>query len=168
MILFLLFIGWTGMIFYFSSQPPERSYSQSGMTVKMLRTVNDLFDITDTHLYGKLEHVLKNTWPFSKYQSTNAVVRKSAHFGMYFLLGMLSAAFGYLYAKKMLIGFLLGVSLPVVIAVLDEFNQEFVGRTSSLNDVIIDGTGALTGTLIIIFLTGVVKIIRSVNRKLRK
>lgn len=158
LLLFIIFILWTGVIFYFSSQPSNVSNTQSKMTVKIITAVNDVFDISDTKIYTKLEGKIKDIWLFDKYQSPNSVVRKSAHFGIYFLLGMISCGFGYIYSKKILMGFLQGFSLPVVIAVLDEFNQKFVGRTSSLNDVIIDGAGAITGTLIIVFLIWVTKI----------
>ena len=167
-LLFFLFILWTSVIFYFSSQPSGVSNSQSRMAVKIISTVNDTFDITDTKLYTKLESTVKDIWLFNRYKTPNAVVRKSAHFGIYFLLGIISSVFGYIYSKKILMGFLLGTSLPVVIAVLDEFNQGFVGRTSSLNDVIIDGAGALTGTLTIIFLIFIVKIINLVRHYLLK
>lgn len=161
LLLFLLFVLWTGVIFYFSSQPGNVSNSQSKMAVKIISGINDIFDITDTKLYGKLEKIAKDIWFFNKYKSPNAVARKSAHFRIYLLLGMIASSFGYIYSKKVPIGFLLGISLPVVIAVLDEFNQEFVGRTSSLNDVIIDGAGALTGTIVIVFLIIAGKILRA-------
>ncbi|MGI6712899.1 MAG: VanZ family protein [Bacillota bacterium] len=159
-----LFLLWIVMIFYFSSQPPSVSNSQSGLVVKIIRTVNNIFDITDTKLFIKIESLLKDIWPFNKYKTPNAVVRKSAHFGIYFLLGMISSSFGYIYSKKTLIGILLGISLPVMIAVLDEFNQGFVGRTSSLNDVIIDGAGALTGTFVIMFSILIIRIIKLLRR----
>jgi VanZ family protein len=152
LLLFFLLVIWIRVIFYFSSQPPSVSNNQSGTAVKIIRVINDTFDITDTELYGKIENKVKNISFFKRYKTPNAMVRKSAHFGIYFLLGIISGAFGYFYAKKVLIGFLLGISLPVTIAVLDEFNQGFVDRGASLNDVIIDGAGAFTGTLVIISL----------------
>jgi len=158
-----LFILWTGIIFYFSSQPPGVSDSQSRMAVKIINKVNDIFDITDTKLYTKAADWVKDIWLFKKYKTPNAVARKSAHYGIYFILGIITSTFGYIYSRKMLMGFLLGVNLPVTIAVLDEFNQEFVGRTSSLSDVIIDGAGALTGTIVIIFLILISKIINMVK-----
>lgn len=159
-LVFIIFILWTGIIFYFSSQSPGVSNSQSKMAVRIINKVNDIFDITDTKLYTKAENMVKDIWLFNRYKTPNAVVRKSAHFGIYLILGIITSGFGYIYSKKMLMGFLLGTSLPVVIAVLDEFNQGFVGRTSSLNDVIIDGVGALTGTLAIVFLILIGKIIK--------
>ena len=157
-LIFFVFALWTIMIFYLSSQPPDVSHSQSGMAVRLLRKVNDVFDITDTVLYKRLEGLVKDTLLMGRYKTSNAVLRKSAHFGVYFILGILCSSFGYIYSRKVLMGFLLGISLPVTIAVLDEFNQGFVGRTSSLSDVIIDGAGAFTGTIAVICIIIVLKI----------
>lgn len=156
-ILFVVFALWTIVIFYFSSQPPSVSHSQSGMVVRIIRKTDDIFDITDTKLYHKVSNVIKDLWFMGRYKTTNTVVRKSAHFGIYFILGILCSSFGYVYSKKILLGFLLGISLPVTIAVLDEFNQGFVGRMASLNDVIIDGAGAFTGAVLVIVIILIIR-----------
>ncbi|AOT70050.1 VanZ family protein [Geosporobacter ferrireducens] len=167
-IFFLVFILWTVMIFYFSSQPPNISHSQSSMAVRILRKANEIFDITDSRIYQKGESLIKDVLLMGRYKTSNAVVRKSAHFGIYFVLGILCSSFGYIYSGKIFIGFLLGASLPVAIAVLDEFNQGFVGRISSLNDVIIDGVGAFIGTVIVICIIMIVKGISAVKAKSSK
>lgn len=164
-ILLSIFVLWIIMIFYFSSQPPDISNNQSGAVVRFIGKINDVFDITDTRSYIKLEELVKNIWLMGNYKTPNAVVRKSAHFGIYFILGILCSGLGYVYSKKLLIGFLLGVSLSVTIAVLDEFNQGFIGRTSSLNDVIIDGAGALLGTMLLISIIVIVRGIMQVRIK---
>lgn len=163
-----LFILWVSMIFYFSSQPPDISHSQSKRAVKIIGTINEIFDITDTKLYTKIENQVKSFWFTNRYKTTHAVVRKSAHFGIYFLFGMISCAFGFIYTNKILIAFLMGINLPVTIAVLDEFNQGFVGRTSTLNDVIIDGAGAFSGTVVVMFLILVIKIINYFSQYLKR
>jgi VanZ family protein len=150
LILFIVLLIWVGVIFYFSSQPPAASYSQSKMAIKIIYKINDLFDISQTRFYERISTLVKDNWPFGFEGSTNMIVRKSAHFGIYFLLGIVSASFSYVYSRKKLTSFLLGVSLPVTVAVLDEYNQGLVGRSSSLNDVIIDGAGAFTGSLLTI------------------
>lgn len=155
---------WIGLIFYFSSQPSNISHSQSGMMIKIIKRIDRTFDITHTSVFKNLETIVREKLFKGKYQATDAIVRKSAHFGIYFILGIMCSVFGYFYTEKILIAFLLGGSLPVVVAVLDEFNQSFVGRTSSLQDVIIDGTGALIGTTIV---TIVVTISRIITRNRR-
>ena len=169
-ILFVILIAWVGVIFYFSSQPPAASYNQSKLAVKVILKINDFFDISDTAFYKSVSNFVKNNWLFGFEKSTNIVVRKSAHFGIYLLLGILTTCLGYVYSSKKLTGFLLGVSFPVTIAVLDEYNQGIVGRSSSLSDVIIDGAGAFTGSLIaviIIILYGIIGIIMGRKRRRR-
>ncbi|GAB1476010.1 VanZ family protein [Bacillota bacterium] len=147
-ILLIVLIAWVGVIFYFSSQPPAESYSQSKLAIKVIYKINDFFDISDTGFYEKISAFIKNNLLLGFGKSANIVVRKSAHFGIYLLLGLFTTALGYVYSKKRWVGLLLGVSFPVTIAVLDEYNQGLVGRSSSLSDVIIDGAGAFTGSLI--------------------
>lgn len=161
--IFMLLVLWIGLIFYFSSQPPVVSHGQSGLAIKVFKKVNDVFDITDTHIFKNLESIVKDKLLKGKYKSTNYMLRRSAHFGIYFILGIMCSVFGYFYTKKILIGFLLGVSLPVVVAVLDEFNQGFVGRTSSLSDVILDGTGALIGTGIVVLIILIIRLVRKMT-----
>ena len=163
-IIFTLLVLWIGLIFYFSSQPSQNSYAQSGMVITAVKKLDDLFDISHTKIYKSLESLLRDKLFRGRYQSTSAFVRKSAHFGIYFILGIMSSMFGYLYTKKLLITFLLGSSLPILIAVLDELNQSFVGRTSSLEDVILDGAGALMGTILVILIILMVKTITHIYK----
>ncbi|MCR6546834.1 VanZ family protein [Dehalobacterium formicoaceticum] len=163
----VLFFLWTAVIFYFSSQPPEVSHSQSRIVVQIIGGINNIFDFTDTGFFVKIENVLGDFRFLDKYKTPNALVRKSAHFGIYFILGIIACAFGYTYTRKILIAFLLGGSLPVVVAVLDEYNQSQIGRTSSLTDVLIDGGGALTGTIFWIFLILIFKFISFIKGRIR-
>lgn len=148
-VVFFCLLIWVGVIFYFSSQPGDISNDQSGKVVLIIKKIDDFFDITDTELYLKIESKVKNSWFFEEYNTPNAVVRKSAHFGSYFILGILCSSLAYFYSEKLLIGFLLGFCMPVTIAVMDEFYQGFTERHSTLTDVLIDGTGALAGASIV-------------------
>ena len=161
--IFLLLVLWIGLIFYFSSQPPSVSHNQSGLAIKVIKKINDIFDITDTALFKKVETIAKERLFKGRYSSKNSIVRKSAHFGIYFILGIICSVFAYFYSQKILIAFLLGISLPVVVAVLDEFNQGFIGRTSSLSDVILDGAGALMGTVLVVVIIFIIKVIKKLS-----
>jgi len=163
-ILFVALVLWTSVILYFSSQQPDVSNAQSGIAIYIIKKIDTLFNFSETELYRKIGSILEGTWFFERYNTVYALVRKSAHFGLYFILGIICTGFGYIYSNKVLMGFLTGVCLPVTIAVIDEFNQRFVSRTSSLIDVIIDGTGAATGTLACIVLILVVRLIRRVRK----
>jgi len=57
-----------------------------------------------------------------------------------------------MHSRRYILAGMLGVSFPVLIAVLDEYNQKFTGRTSSLEDVLLDGSGALVGTCLVLAL----------------
>ena len=162
--MFAVLITWIGLIFYFSSQPPGASYNQSGLVIKAMKKIDNIFDVTHIKGYKKLSSLVRDQLFQGRYKSTSALVRKSAHFGIYFILGTICSVFGYLYTKKLLIGFLLGVSLPMVIAVLDEFNQSFVGRTSSVGDVLLDGAGALLGTIIVMIVMIIITLIAHIRR----
>lgn len=155
---------WILLIFYFSSQPGSESHLQSDTALAIVRGLNEILDITDNELFIKAELFFRESILNGRYSSADDLVRKSAHFGIYFVLGIFSASFGYFYAGKYLIGLILGVTLPVTVAVLDEYNQGFVGRTSSLEDVMLDGIGAGFGTLtiliIIVCLNGLMSIFR--------
>ena len=166
--LFIILIGWGMLIFYFSSQPSKISYGQSGRAVKIIEKLNDLFDITDMKLYKSAELFFRDILLRGRYKTPNALVRKSAHFGIYLIMGMICSSFGYIYSKKILIALLLGTSLPVTIAVLDEFNQKFVGRTSSLDDVILDGVGAFTGTMVFVCILLLLKAARQLYKRFQR
>lgn len=149
--LFLIVIViWVGVIFYFSSQVPEVSHKQSGFALDIFQKVDEILDISDTAVFKKAEYFITQVLLDGRYETPNAVIRKSAHFGIYMGLGMLAAIFSYVYGKKLLLAMLLGVSFPIMIAVFDEYNQKFTGRTSSLEDVLLDGAGAFLGALIVI------------------
>lgn len=164
-ILLALLITWIGLIFYFSSQPSAASYKQSGLVIKGMNKIDEIFDITHTPVYKKLVYLVRDRLFGGRYKSTSALVRKSAHFGIYFVLGIMCSVFAYHYSKKFLMGFLLGISLPMVIAVLDEYNQSFVGRTSSLSDVLLDGAGALLGTIIALVMLAIISLIKHIRQK---
>ncbi|MGB5823949.1 MAG: VanZ family protein [Proteocatella sp.] len=146
----ILMAGWIGLIFYFSSQGPAASHGQSGWAVEIFNRLNAKLDITDTELFKKASYFVREVLFKGRYETPNAIMRKSAHFGIYLVLGMITCLFSYMYGRRYLLAGMLGVSFPVLIAVLDEYNQKFTGRTSSLEDVLLDGSGALLGTCLVL------------------
>ncbi len=79
-----------------------------------------------------------------------AVIRKTAHLSLFFILGLLvSMTFFSAYEKLSCFLPLAAWGVCVVYAALDEFHQLFVdGRGAQLTDVAIDSGGALLGILI--------------------
>ena len=104
--------------------------------------------------------------PKESYEDSHHFIRKTAHFTEFALLGVL-----YTLIKTKLDGktfsalVFFPVSCTLFTAVCDEFIQSFTGRGSSVRDVMLDFSGALTGIL----LTLVIAVIRkNCNRKSRK
>lgn len=88
----------------------------------------------------------------------HSLIRKAAHLVEYAVLAFLAVrAFRPLTAFKHP-GFAYAASLTLVcaIAVLDELNQSFIGtRTGSIADVMLDITGGLAATAVIVLLNRV-------------
>ena len=148
----ILVIMWIGLILFFSSQPSKASNAQSEEAVTIYEKLNAVFDFSDSPFFNRIESFVFEDILDEKYKTTNAKVRKSAHFGIYFVLGSLTAFLGWVYTKKWLISVLLGICLPTTVAVVDEFNQGLIDRTSMLGDVVLDGVGATFGMIFGLFL----------------
>lgn len=155
-IIFIAIVVWVVVIFYFSSQGPASSNIQSNKTLSAVQKFDDIFQLRENGLLGRGEEFFRERVLGGRYSSGNAIIRKGAHFGIYMVLGGLSTIFGYVYSKKYLMGIVVGVTLPVTVAVLDEYNQQFVGRKGLLEDVILDGLGAFTGMAVMIVIIAII------------
>ena len=84
----------------------------------------------------------------------HGVIRKSAHFFVYFVLGFLlfRAFYGESLLRWNLRWAVYSVILVILIAMSDEFHQSFVAsRTSSPVDVVIDSAGGIFSQIAILF-----------------
>ena len=123
---FTLVILWMLLIFYFSGRNADVSSAQSEGVLQVLRSIFPILNSLD-----QLDVIF--------------ILRKAAHFFMYFLLAIL------VYRcqkpeKNSLEKTLLTVALVFMYAALDEYHQSFVlGRNSSFQDVLIDLFGGVTG-----------------------
>lgn len=112
----------------------EDSSRQSGLVMKFLRAILD-----PNHTIGE--------------ETFHYFVRKGAHFSEFALLGLslcvlmrcIQGASG-----KYCPGFMLLAALGTAVA--DEFIQSFTGRTSSVADVVLDFSGAVTGFTLMLIL----------------
>lgn len=127
------------VIFHFSAQPADESSATSSPFV-------DFY----IRLFHPEADSLSPEERFELEDSASFIVRKTAHFSIYTLLGLLLAAAvsstfpagGY---KRLWLPFLLGA----LRAVSDEIHQSFVpGRSCELRDMAIDSTGVLLGVLL--------------------
>ncbi len=77
----------------------------------------------------------------------SVIVRKTAHFIEYFVLGILSLNCIKNYTKNKIV--IMSLIFCIICASLDEFHQVFVpGRAGALKDVLIDSLGALSGIIL--------------------
>ncbi|MGX7417453.1 VanZ family protein [Carnobacterium gallinarum] len=143
----LLAIVMMGILFYSSSQPFGKQ-TVAPYLDKLL--VNQPFKelLSGIHFNyaggGEVSIAAKGYVPFIEF-----FIRKGAHFGTYFLLGL----FWFLGLKNRLysIGLtaFIAWSLAAGYAAFDEFHQSFTAdRTPLFQDVILDSVGALTAVLI--------------------
>jgi VanZ family protein len=88
----------------------------------------------------------------AQYGLVQSVIRKTAHFTQYAMLGWLSARAFSSSSREILRRnwFIVSLSLVAVIASLDEYHQSFVSsRSGSVYDVLIDITGGATALILI-------------------
>ncbi len=140
---FILSLIIMGFIFSMSAQDSQTSSNTSG---GLIETVIRFLDKNFTQLSEIEQEEYVGRFQF--------IVRKLAHFSIFFLLGC-TLSIGmqtfldiYIF-KRTLIAFLLGVFY----AITDEIHQIFVpGRSCELRDVLIDSSGVLLGCIIILVL----------------
>lgn len=80
----------------------------------------------------------------------NFLIRKAAHFTVYFVLGLgLTGAFHF---QKKVPAWIPSLLLGAGFAATDEFHQSFIGRTAMVEDVVLDSCGVAAGCLVSSFL----------------
>ena len=124
-------ILWMLLIFSFSNQKAEDSSKLSdGIIVK----VANIFVDKELSI-EKQEEILE------KYTT---IVRKTAHFVIYLILGILVINLVCEYNVKHLI--LISLLICLLYSISDEFHQLFiVGRSGEIRDILIDTVGSLSG-----------------------
>lgn len=126
-----LVLAWMAVIFLFSAQPGDQSGELSG---SLLQTILQFW-----------QTLFPNSQP--NLDILHWVIRKGAHFAVYFVLGFLNInalkASG-IHGKK---AWLIAILIAIVYAISDEWHQSFVpGRGPAVKDVVIDTVGASFGT----------------------
>lgn len=136
---FLLFIMFC-ILFYFSAQDgTESSMLSSGVTLMIIKTFVSDFETISTE---------QQTFLLDAF---SAIVRKLAHFSIFFIIGILSFFATYMLKLKKIYKFLIMFTICSFYAVFDECHQHFIpGRTASITDVLIDLSGSLFGIILIL------------------
>lgn len=128
-------------IFIFSGQNGAKSINTS--------------DAFASKVIDKLAQIKKKNLSETRKQEliyeTRFLIRKIAHFALYFLLGIITYLVISIYKDKNI--FIISLIICIVFASIDEIHQLFiVGRTAQVYDVFIDTLGSGSG-IIIAFLT---------------
>lgn len=137
----ILLIIWMIVIFVFSNQNSTTSQSNSD------KVASNIVSAVETVTKQEITEKEKNDF----IEDTRVLIRKSAHFFLYFVLGILTylTFISYNIPKTLIIS----IIFCFIYACSDEIHQIFSdGRTFKLLDIIIDTLGSLIGsTLLYIF-----------------
>lgn len=136
-----MIIFWTllaslaALIFYFSSQP---SYNSSQVSLPFRDRLIKILSVFGINTLDEAEFL-------------HGIVRKTAHFTLYFTFGVLSClAVFETFSNRKIPAMLLCADISVLYAISDEVHQFFViGRAMQLTDIILDSVAAIIGILII-------------------
>ncbi|MBQ2727448.1 MAG: VanZ family protein [Clostridia bacterium] len=149
-VLWAAVIGWMALIFSFSMETAAESAETSGGLIRyfMERYLNGFTELTADEQFMKIE-------------SVSNFVRKSAHFAVFAVLGLLTCAALRSCDLSSKHAFILASVIGALYAVSDEIHQTFVpGRAGMVRDVLLDTCGVLTGAAalrLILFVSGKLK-----------
>lgn len=130
----IFIILWMIIIFYFSSQNGVESQSTSDIFTKKIMS---FLKISDTRIIEQTQEII------------SFIVRKSAHFLIYFLGGFFIYGFmnTYKFPKKKTIYY--SILFGFIYSITDEIHQYFVpGRSMQIRDVFIDTFGVILMVLL--------------------
>ena len=130
-------------IFYFSNQIADNSSQQSSRVVEL---VSDILPTIKKMQEPKKTVIKKNI--------ITPIVRKTAHFLIYAMLGIWTINFINTFKKlKTSKKIILSMLFCMLYAITDEIHQTFIsGRSGEIRDLLIDSLGALTGMMLILLL----------------
>lgn len=133
-----LLIIWMFVIFTFSNQPANVSESYSDSVT------SEIIDVTMSITKQEISEDDKN----DLIDDLRFVIRKTAHFSLYFILNLIAYLTFKSYGIKN--SFLYSVLFSFLFACTDEFHQLFVAeRAGRILDVFIDTSGAMVCSSII-------------------
>lgn len=152
-VLIVLAIIWMGVIFMFSAQVSDESKSSSNKVTSAV--VNTVISIKKENISEEKRQKIIEDKTF--------IVRKSAHFTEYFILGLILIL--YLQTKEKLAPkyIILAIIFCVLYATSDEIHQLFVdGRSCKIMDILIDTCGS---SLAILGFTSIYKITTNLKKQ---
>ncbi len=132
----ILIILWMIIIFLFSNQPADDSTRLSNGVIE--KTIGNIYKLTHKNIEKeKMEEIQE------KYSH---ITRKTAHFTIYLILGLLVGLLLKEYNIDMNKMIVYGILICMIYAISDEIHQIFIsGRSCELKDVLIDTFGSTIG-----------------------
>lgn len=152
-VLIILAIIWMGVIFMFSAQVSDESKSSSNKVTSAV--VNTVISIKKENISEEKRQKIIEDKTF--------IVRKTAHFTEYFILGLILIL--YLQTKEKLAAkyIILAIIFCVLYATGDEIHQLFVdGRSCKIMDILIDTCGS---SLAILGFTSIYKLTTNLKKQ---
>lgn len=145
--LWIAVLLWMALIFSFSMENGAESAESSGGFIRTLLETFDpgFFSLPDDDQFAAIE-------------SLSSFVRKTAHFCIFGMLGLLVTSAVSTHGLNARKTALFSIMICAVYAVSDEIHQYFVpGRACMLKDMLIDTCGAACGVLAVSFLVCIVQ-----------
>lgn len=146
-IFIILTLLWMGLIFFLSHQSGESSSEVSDKITSLIIKIfipdySDLPTLRQEELFDIFSYV----------------IRKTAHFSEYAILGLLLFLSIKSFVDKNIILYPTTFIIGVLYAISDEFHQSFVSqRAPMLKDVFIDSLGVIT---MLLFISGIINIVK--------
>lgn len=143
--LLILTIGWMCFIFYQGSRQLSDSYHNSDVVVnKVVSLIENLYEKVNPN--SSQEMIITS----QRRAKLAYLIRKSAHFFEYGALAALLIIVFYLLKQSSLNRVVYSLFITLLCAVMDEFYQSFINRGSRVQDIIIDFSGTLVGTIFVV------------------
>ena len=156
--LWIAVVLWMALIFSFSMETAAESSESSGGFIRFLLETFDR-EFSD----------LSSADQFLKIESLSYLVRKSAHFCIFGMLGILVTSAVSTHGLSSKKTALISLGICALYAVSDEIHQYFVpGRACMLRDMLIDTCGAACGIAAVSFLIYVVCKSRKIHSSKRR
>jgi len=128
------------LIFLFSGEDSQVSDSRSRGITNQLVEVYEKISQQEISDKQKVENQM------------NHIIRKTAHYFLYFVLGILVFSCFLEYGWNIQKIFLFTIAFCFLYAFFDEFHQLFIsGRSGQLQDVFLDTFGSITSTCLLCF-----------------
>ena len=148
--LVILLVFWLLVIFLFSNQTASKSQSTSD------KVASDIVGVVETVTNNEIKKDKKE----NIIENTRFLVRKTAHFTLYFILGIIVYLLFTSYGVKKILFYsilqkvlLFSLSATFLYACSDEIHQLFLdGRTAKVLDICIDTCGSSLAIISIFYL----------------